>query len=83
MEIQVDGDLYHALGKLKHAYDIWNSRIFLVAREDDFGAVNQLLTGTFHEIKSVVRFIETQKIQSLHQSKQNIHKIEKDLGLIS
>ena len=23
-EVQVGGDLYHALGKLKHAYDIWN-----------------------------------------------------------
>jgi hypothetical protein len=28
-EVQVSGDLYHALGKLKHAHDIWNSRIFL------------------------------------------------------
>jgi len=26
-EVQVSGDLYHAIGKLKHAYDIWNSRI--------------------------------------------------------
>ncbi len=81
-EVRVGGNLYHALGKLKHAYDIWNSRVFLVAREDDFSAVNQLLSGTFHEIKSVVKFIETQKIQNLYQSKQNIHKIEKGLGLI-
>lgn len=28
-EVQVSGDLYHALGKLKHAHDLWNSRIFL------------------------------------------------------
>jgi len=26
-EIQVGGDIYHALAKLKHAYDLWNSRI--------------------------------------------------------
>jgi len=81
-EVQVGGDIYHALGKLKHAYDIWNSRIFLVASVDVLGGVNQLLSGTFHEIQPVLRFIETKKIQSLHKSKRNIYQIEKDLGLI-
>ena len=81
-EVQIGGDLYHALGKLKHAHDIWNSRIFLVASVDDLAKVNQLLSGTFHEIKSLVRFIEIEKIQSLHESKRNIYEIEKDLGLI-
>jgi hypothetical protein len=23
-EIQVGGDIYHAIAKLKHAYDLWN-----------------------------------------------------------
>ena len=81
-EVQLGGDLYHALGKLKHAHDIWNSRIFLVASAEDLGAVNKLLSGTFHEIKPILRFIEIEKIQNLHQSKQNIYHIEKDLGLI-
>ena len=81
-EVQVGGDLYHALGKLKHAHDIWNSRIFLVASSDELGAVNQLLSGTFHEIQLVLRFIETEKIQNLHQSKRDIYEIECDLGLI-
>ena len=81
-EAQVGGDLYHALGKLKHAHDIWNSRIFLVASVDTLGAVNKLLSGTFHEIQPVLRFIETEKIKSLHQSKQNIYQLERDLGLI-
>jgi hypothetical protein len=81
-EVQVGGDLYHALGKLKHAHDIWNSRIFLVASADALDAVNQLLAGTFHEIQPTLRFIEAEKIQSLHQSKRNIYQIERDLGLI-
>ncbi|MEA1944427.1 MAG: EVE domain-containing protein [Euryarchaeota archaeon] len=81
-EVQVSGDLYHALGKLKHAYDIWNSRIFLAASLDELGSVNQLLSGTFHEIQPVLRFIEIEKIQNLHQSKRNIYEIECDLGLI-
>ncbi len=49
-EVQVGGDLYHALGKLKHAHDIWDSRIFLVASSDCLAEVNKLLAGTFHEI---------------------------------
>jgi len=81
-EVQVGGDLYHALGKLKHAHDIWNSRIFLVASIEDLNTVNQLLSGTFHEIKSILRFIEIEKIQDLHRSKRNIYQIERDLGLI-
>lgn len=81
-EAQVGGDLYHALGKLKHAHDIWNSRIFLVASANDLGSVNQLLSGTFHEIKTLLKFIEIERVQSLYQSKQNIYQIEKELGLI-
>ena len=81
-EVQIGGDLYHALGKLKHAHDIWNSRIFLVASANDLGSVNQLLSGTFHEIKSILRFIEIEKVKSLYKSKQNIYQIEKELGII-
>ncbi len=81
-EVQIGGDLYHALGKLKHAHDIWNSRIFLVASASDLGSVNNLLSGTFHEIKSIVRFIEIEKVKNLYNSKQNIYNIEKELGLI-
>ena len=81
-EVQVGGDLYHALGKLKHAHDIWNSRIFLVSSSDSRVSVNQLLSGTFHEIQPFIIFIETEKILSLHHSKQNIYQLEKELGLI-
>ncbi|MFC1795040.1 hypothetical protein ACFL3Q_15815 [Planctomycetota bacterium] len=81
-EVQIGGDLYHALGKLKHAHDIWNSRIFLVASAKDLSSVNQLLSGTFHEIKTLLKFIEIEKVKNLYKSKQNIYEIEKELGLI-
>ena len=81
-EVQVGGDVYHALGKLKHAYDIWNSRIFLVASIKDLQSVNDLLSGTFHEIQPILRFIEIEKIQSLHKAKCNIFEIEKELGIL-
>lgn len=81
-EVQVGGDLYHALGKLKHAYDLWNSRVFLVAPSDTLGTVNQLLAGTFHELQPVLRFIGTEKIQNLHKSKRDIYQLERELGII-
>jgi hypothetical protein len=81
-EVQVGGDLYHALGKLKHAHDIWNSRIFLVASSDYLSEVNKLLAGTFHEIQAILKFIAIEKVQSLHKSKLDIYRIEKDLGII-
>jgi hypothetical protein len=81
-EVQVGGDIYHALGKLKHAYDIWNSRIFLVASSDNLSTVNELLSGTFHEIQDNLTFIDTEKIQNLHKAKCNIYNIEKELGII-
>jgi len=81
-EVQVGGDIYHALGKLKHAHDIWNSRIFLVASANDLGTVNDLLSGTFHEIQPILKFIGIEKIQSLHQAKRNIYNIETELGII-
>lgn len=49
--IQVGGDIYHAIAKLKHAYDLWNSRIFLVASAGDKNNLDSLLSGTFHEIR--------------------------------
>jgi len=81
-EVQVGGDLYHAIGKLKHAYDIWNSRIFLVASKDVLGSVNHLISGTFHEIKSVLKFIDVDKVLNLHKAKIDIYNIEKNLGII-
>lgn len=81
-EVHVGGDLYHAVGKLKHAHDIWNSRIFLVAPPSARTDVNRLLSGTFHEIARWLRLIETEKVASLHASKRNIQQIERDLGLL-
>lgn len=81
-EVQVGGDLYHALGKLKHAYDIWNSRIFLVAQEKDRRGVEALLSGTFHEIQPQLRFIDAEKLQELYDLKLRFRDLERELGLL-
>lgn len=80
-EVQVGGDIYHALGKLKHAYDLWNSHIFLVAAEEDQSKVNTLLSGTFHEISSRMKFISLNDTIELYKRKKSYFDYEKVLGI--
>jgi predicted RNA-binding protein len=80
-EVQVGGDVYHALGKLKHAYDLWNSHIFIVAHQADRNRVDNLLSGTFHEISSRIKFIELRKVEELYKRKKAYLDFEKALGI--
>jgi len=80
-EVQIGGDVFHALAKLKHAYDIWNSRIYLVANEDDRARVNRLLAGTFHEIATELRFIPLRKVTELYNRKKGVRDLESELGI--
>jgi hypothetical protein len=80
-EVQVGGDVYHALAKLKHAFDLWNSRIFIVASKADHNKVGNLLSGTFHEISGRVRFIELGTVEELHRRKKAYLDFERELGI--
>ncbi|GAI19188.1 unnamed protein product, partial [marine sediment metagenome] len=68
-EIQVGGDLYHALAKLKHAFDLWNSHLFLIASQADHEKGRKLLSGSFHEIKNQIRFVELDEVGELYKRK--------------
>lgn len=81
-EIQVGGDIYHAIAKLKHAYDLWNSRIFLVAVPAEKSKADSLLSGTFHEIRDRLTFLEIEKVQELYARKKAYMELEKDVGIL-
>jgi hypothetical protein len=80
-EVQVGGDLYHALGKLKHANDLWNSNIFLIVGDGDLPKAKTLLSGTFHEIQSKVKLIGLGKIDELFKLKKAYRDFETGLGI--
>jgi predicted RNA-binding protein len=80
-EVQVGGDVYHALAKLKHAYDLWNSHIFIVASPKDREKAELLLSGTFHEISHRIKFIELDKIKELYRRKKDYFDFENELGI--
>lgn len=81
-EVQVGGDLYHAMTKLKHAYDLWNSNIFLIVSGSDVAKAQELLKGAFHEIQGKIRIIETEKINQLFNLKKAYRKLEAQLGIL-
>jgi len=78
-EVCIKGDLYHDLAKLKHAFDLWNSRIFIVAPQTEHDKVRHLLSGSFHEILEQLKFLE--RIKELYESKRAFLDLEKELGL--
>ncbi len=80
-EVQVGGNFYEALTKLKHAYDLWNSIPFLVTTEKYKEKAEQLLEGSFHEIRHVTRIVSLQKIAELHNLLISIKKMEKEIKL--
>lgn len=81
-EVHVKGDLYHDLAKLKHAFDIWNSNIFLVASKGDREKTDKLTSGIFHEIRDNLRFIEKDKVEELLNQKKSTQSLEKELGIM-
>jgi hypothetical protein len=80
-EVQIDGDIYHAMSKLKHAFDLWNSHIFLVAAMSDRGKYQELLSGTFHEVDDHMRFIDVVLVKELLEKKRGYKEMERALGI--
>ena len=82
-EIQLGGDMYHALGKLKHAYDLWNSNIFIITTNESLNLLYNLLNGTFHEIRDKIKKISPEKIAELYVKKSSWIELEREIGLIN
>ncbi len=80
-EVHVKGDLFHDLAKLKHAFDLWNSHIFLVGNDTDPEKIQELTRGSFHEIRDRLKFISLSKVRELHARKRALIDLERDLGI--
>ncbi|MCW4023587.1 MAG: winged helix-turn-helix domain-containing protein [Candidatus Bathyarchaeota archaeon] len=78
-EVQLAGNFYEALTKLKHAWDKWNSTPFLVTTEKYAAQATILLEGSFHEMRDIARIVTWDKIVSLHKCLQEAHKIKSEI----
>jgi len=80
-EVQIGGDIYHAMAKLKHAFDLWNSHIFLVGTMGEKSRYQELISGTFHEVADQMRLIDVRLVKELHEKKMSYKEMERDLGI--
>ncbi len=82
-EVQIGGNFYEALAKLKHAWDIWGSEPFLVTTKKYEVEAQKLLGGTFHEMGSVMRIIHYEHVVRWHQLLKDATNLEREIGLNS
>ncbi|MBU0635146.1 MAG: EVE domain-containing protein [Candidatus Omnitrophica bacterium] len=80
-EVQVGGNVTEALGKLKHAYDMWNSNLYLILEEKDQEKAKTLLSGTFHEIKGHLTIILAERMDEFYKIRVANEKMKEELGL--
>ncbi len=81
-EVQVGGSIEAAMSKLKHAYDKWNSNLYIIIENRNDKKLDTLLSGTFHEIRKQVNVIRLSEIDNLYMLKRNFKDKEKEFGLI-
>ncbi|NIO37644.1 hypothetical protein GTO27_08065 [Candidatus Bathyarchaeota archaeon] len=81
-EVQVGGNFFEALTKLKHSWDKWNSIPVLVTTKKYESAAKSLLEGSFHEIKHVTRIVNWLKIVELHETEKRAAHIKKEINLM-
>jgi len=80
-EVQIGGSPHQALAKVKHAHDLWNSEPFIIVDRGSLPKVEELLSGTFHELKPDIHIISTDKVQELYDSLTKEANLKKDFGL--
>ena len=80
-EVQISGNFYEALTKLKHAWDLWNSKPFLVTTEKYIARAERLLEGSFHEMKDDARIVNCKKIVKLHRLLKEANEIKSKIRL--
>ena len=80
-EVQVGGSIHQALSKLKHSWDLWNSEPFLIIDPKHSQKVDELLSGTFHEMKDVIKVVTLDKVEELYNHLIADKKLKKEFGL--
>jgi len=77
-EVQLRGNLYAALSRLKHAWDKWNSKPFLVTTSKDKSKAERLVNGSFHEMKNAIEIVTWRELVEWFESVQAASQQTKD-----
>jgi len=80
-EVQVGGNFFEALTKLKHAWDIWRSVPLLITTDEYADKARQLVEGSFHEIREHLRIVDFKEVKELYDAWKKIDEIENRVTL--
>jgi len=80
-EVHLKGSLEAALLRLKHAYDLWESQLFLVSTEDQLQEAQKKFLGELHEIKDKVTLVNINEIEEFYKFKGKYEWLERKFGL--
>jgi len=80
-EVHLKGSLEAALLRLKHAYDLWESQIFLVSTEDQLKEAQSKFLGELHELKDKVILLDIKNIKDFYEFKGKFEWLERKFGL--
>ncbi|MEM2179128.1 MAG: hypothetical protein QXO40_03535 [Candidatus Aenigmatarchaeota archaeon] len=80
-EVQIGGNIFEALSKLKHAFDLWNSIPVLVTTSEQIDEAKRWIEGSFHELKDVFRLLTWEEIKEYYNIKREAKNFEMKLKL--
>lgn len=80
-EVQVSGNLWSAIGKLKKAHLLWNSQPFLVLQRVERSKAEDLLSGPFLEIKKSVIVRDIESVNELYTRVKMADESRQQFGL--
>ena len=80
-EVQIGGNPYQVLAKLHHAYNIWNSNIYLITENEQRDKIDEILGGSFYEIKNVVNVANLGQVKDLYSAQLKDVALRHQIGL--
>lgn len=80
-EVHLKGNLEAALLRLKHAYDLWESQIFLISTEDKLKEAQTKFLGELHELKDKIVLVNIESIEEFYNFKGKYEWLERKFGL--
>jgi len=80
-EVQLGGNIFQALYKLKEARDKWNSIPVLVTNENGKAEVAKIMASYHHEIKDELIVMTIDQVEKLFKLQNEDKKIKDEIGL--
>lgn len=79
--VNLSDDFDRSIKPLKHSFDLWNSRPFLVTDESKIKSVQEFSAGLYHEFSENLKILTVPQINDLYTSKKKYFDLEERYGL--